>query len=164
MGRQPGEDILLEGGPQGGAVFQLVAPEALLEGTDQLHGGLDADIGGDQDLLQLLQRIGVNFLFTEHQRINAPHQTVCGLLQPLFQAFEEALLLLLRSRVCSAGSGRARRLVRLFTGNSADQTAEKTLLFWHLHQISSFSSAIAQRKCRNATAIGQERPTCITSE
>ena len=61
-GLQNFEQVLADQSSQFAGVAHLVALHALADALQNLVGGADADVGGDQRVLQLVQQVGVDFL------------------------------------------------------------------------------------------------------
>ncbi len=75
---------------QRAAVGQLLARHALGQVLHDQGGGLDADVGGQQARLDVVEQVVVDFLATEEQAGHAFADAGAGLGQPLPEAGEEA--------------------------------------------------------------------------
>jgi uncharacterized protein YidB (DUF937 family) len=67
-----------------------VAVDALADGFENLGGGADADVGGDERVLQLVQQIGVDLLLAEQNVLDLADKAGARFLDSLFQAFKKA--------------------------------------------------------------------------
>ena len=75
-------------------VGQLLAVGALADALQNLGGSVDADVGGDQRVLQLLQHVRVDFLAAREGVLQTVHQARTRLLDACFQAFQQVGFLL----------------------------------------------------------------------
>ena len=82
---------------QFGGVVQLVALHALADAVENLLGGRDADIGGDEGEFQLVEQIGVDHLLALEGVFERRDQAGAGLLDAALQLFEQGRLLLDRA-------------------------------------------------------------------
>src|SRR5512133_3489892 len=89
MGRKAAVNFILEGRTKRLPVLQLIAPKTGLQRADQFYRGFNAYVGGNQDFLQLIQRIGIDLLLAQYQGIDSTNQAVGGLLQSQLETLEE---------------------------------------------------------------------------
>lgn len=104
---QQGNQLLGQDRLQVHRVFDLLLANLGAELVDQLHDGIDPDIGGDQNFFQLFKEVLIDFfvatdeiLHLFHQEVSGLGQSVCKLLRDCFrflynripQAFKKAHL------------------------------------------------------------------------
>ncbi len=77
---------VLECGLQLRCVGEALAPDFFLQDVEQMLGGVDADIGGDKDGLQLLVQFGVDLAADAEQAGKLPAQAVARLGEPGLEA------------------------------------------------------------------------------
>ena len=91
-------DLLAQDALQFGGIHVLVAGNALLDAADDLHGGLHADVRGDEHLLQVVEHVGIDRRASGHGARQLREETALGLLQSGVQ-----LLLLLPELLLGGG-------------------------------------------------------------
>ena len=82
---------------QFGGVGELVAVHALADALQNLVGGADADIGGDERVFQLVEQIGVDFLAALERVFERRNQPGARLLHAALELLEKRRLLLDRA-------------------------------------------------------------------
>ena len=70
-------------------VANLFAVHALADALQNLGGGIDADIGGNQRIFHFFENIGVDLFAPGDGVFQAIHQTFAGLLNPRFQTIKQ---------------------------------------------------------------------------
>ena len=70
-------------------VGQLLAVGTLADAFQNLADGVHADVGGDERVLQLVEKVGVDFLAAGDGVFQAIHQARTRLLDAGLQAFEQ---------------------------------------------------------------------------
>ena len=83
--RQQVDQRLLQRGLQVGSFGQAFTPHLLLQGLEQGMGGIDADVGGDEDRLEFLEQLGVDLAADAKQAGQLAAEAVAGLGQTLLQ-------------------------------------------------------------------------------
>lgn len=87
-----GEDFE-EMGSNEAANFAGVADEfsvdALANGFEYFGGGTDSDVGGDEGVFELVEKVGIDFFFTEDDILNFVDEAGAGLFDPTFQAIKK---------------------------------------------------------------------------
>ena len=97
-GFQQGGDLLAQDALQLRGVHVLVAGHALLDAADDLHGRLDADVRGDEHLLQVVEHVGVDRRAARHGACEFREEARLGLFQPGVELPPLLARLLLRGR------------------------------------------------------------------
>ena len=87
------EQVLADQAAQLGGVAHHFAVHLLADALQNFGGGLDADVGADERVLQLVQKIGVDLLAAGERVFEARHQTGARLLHAALQPFEQGWLL-----------------------------------------------------------------------
>ena len=93
-GLQNFQQMLADQALQFGGIAHQVALHALADALQNLRGGLHADVGADQRVLQLVQQIGVDLLAAAERVFQRVHQAGARLLHAALQSFEKSGLLL----------------------------------------------------------------------
>ena len=95
---QQGGHLLAQDALQLRGVHVLVAGHALLDAADDLHGRLDADVRGDEHLLQVVEHVGVDRRAARHGACEFREEARLGLFQPGVELPPLLARLLLRGR------------------------------------------------------------------
>src|SRR5580698_6183757 len=75
-------------------VAELVAAHALADAVENLGGGADADIGGDEREFELIEQAGVDFLLALDGVFERGNQAGAGFLDTALELLEKGRLLL----------------------------------------------------------------------
>ncbi len=87
-GLQDFEQVFADQILQLGGIGQLVALHALADSLQNLVGGMDADIGGDQRVFQFIQQVGIDLLLALQRVFQRGDQTGARLLHAALELLE----------------------------------------------------------------------------